>query len=146
MGDYGDSSKSRTKDESQDVKSVTVANKNNESVVSDSIKNIPFTTLDTFSKPVLSAELENTKSYNEIGQEIKHQRLRYIILGNESPDSKFGELKKMCTNVHWIHVEEGSFLWRDSKSTTDIILRYVDETRYRKYDIESVMEQNDRTM
>jgi hypothetical protein len=130
----------------QDVKSVSLANKNTESDFSDSIKNIPFTTVDTFSKSVLSAELENAKSYNEIEQEIKHQGLSYIILGNESPDSKFGELKKMFTNVHWIHVEEGSFLWRDSKSTTDIILRYVDETKCRKYDIESVMEQNDRTM
>ena len=43
-------------------------------------------------------------------------------------------------------MEESFFLWRDSNSNIDIIRSYTDETKCRKYDIEIVMEQSDRTM
>jgi len=43
-------------------------------------------------------------------------------------------------------VEEGSFLWRDSNCNIDIIRRYIDDTKCKNYDIESVMDQSDRTM
>jgi ATPase subunit of ABC transporter with duplicated ATPase domains len=42
-------------------------------------------------------------------------------------------------------VKEGS-LWKDSKCNIDIIHRYIDETTCRKYNMESVIEQSDRTI
>jgi hypothetical protein len=90
--------------------------------------------------------LENEKSYNKIGQQIKPEEVIYIILGNKLPESKYGELKALLANVLWIHVEDGSLLWRDSNCGIDIIRRYIDESKCRNYDIVNVMEQSDRTM
>jgi hypothetical protein len=115
--------------------------KTTKSDFSVSIKNVPFTIGDSFSKSGLSAERDNKKAYNEIGQQIQPEEISYIILGNKSPERKFRELKALFANVHWIHVEEGSVLWRDSKCNIDIIRRYIDESRCRNYAIERVMEQ-----
>ena len=128
------------------VKSFTLGNKNAESDFEESIKNNTVRTVDNLSKSGLSAELENMTSYNKKGKEIKPEEVRYIILGKKNPERKFRELKELCTNVHWIHVEEGSFLWRDSKGNIDIIRRYIDDTKCTEYDVESVIEQSDRTM
>jgi putative ribosome biogenesis GTPase RsgA len=49
-------------------------------------------------------------------------------------------------NANWIYVEEGSFLWRDTNCNVDIICSSIDDTKCKKYDIETVMEHNDRTM
>jgi len=54
-----------------------------QSDISDSIKNIPFTVVDNFSESGLSAELDNKKAYNKIGQKIKPEEVRYIILGKK---------------------------------------------------------------
>jgi hypothetical protein len=70
-------------------------------------------TVSDFSKTGFSDELKNMKTYNEAGQNTKPAEESYIILGNKNPDSEFRELKELCRNVHWIHVEGGSFLWRD---------------------------------
>ena len=105
-----------------------------------------FKIVSDFSKTELSAELENMKTSNEAGQNVKPEEVRYIILGNKNPESDFRELKEMCRNVHWIHVEEGSFLWRDSKCNIDIIRRCIDKTKLQTYDMKSVVEHNDRTM
>jgi hypothetical protein len=113
---------------------------------SESRKNIASMIADNFSKPGLSAELENKKAYNKLGQKIKPEEVRYVILGNKNPESKFWELKAQLANAHWIHVEEGSFLWRDSNCNIDIIRGYIDKTKCRKYDIESATKQSDRTM
>jgi hypothetical protein len=86
------------------------------------------------------------KTQHEVGQEIKPEEVRYIILGEENPESKFRKLKALLPNVHWIHVEDGSLLWRDSNCNIDIIRRHIDETKCRNYDIKNVMEQSDRTM
>ena len=107
--------------------------KNTESDFSESIKNIPFMIADNTSKSVLSAEPDNMKAYNKIGQKVKPEELRYIILGNKNPEGKFRELKALLPNVHWIHVEEGSLLWRDSNCNIDIIRRYIDETECSNY-------------
>jgi len=56
------------------------------------------------------------------------------------------EQKALCTNAHWIHVEEGSFLWRDMNCNIDISRSYTDNTKCKKYDIQTVTEHNDRTM
>jgi putative ribosome biogenesis GTPase RsgA len=48
-------------------------------------------------------------------------------------------------NANWIYVEEGSFLWRDTNCNVDIICGSIDDTKCKKYDIETVMEHNDRT-
>jgi len=101
----------------------------------------------TFFKTFHSTDLENMQSYNEAGQNVKPEEVRYIILGNKNPDSEFRELKKLCRNLHWIHVEEGSFLWRDTNGNIDIIRRYIDNTKCGKYDeMKSVVEHKDRTM
>jgi len=54
--------------------------------------------------------------------------------------------EKLFRNVHWIHVEEGSVLWRDTNGNIDIIRRFNDNTKYQKYDMKSLMEHNDRTV
>jgi hypothetical protein len=77
---------------------------------------------------------------------MKPDDVRYIILGYKNTDSDFRELKELCTNVHWIHVGEGSFLWRDSNSNIDFIRRNIDNTKYKKYDIERLIGHNERTM
>jgi len=105
-----------------------------------------FSTLAKFSKFRLSTELENKKAYNEAEQSIKPEEVRYIILGNENPDSEFRELKELCRNIHWIHVEDSSFLWRDTNGNIDIIYRYIDKTKCEKYDMKSVVENNNKTM
>lgn len=43
-------------------------------------------------------------------------------------------------------MEDGTLLWRESNCDIDIIRRYIDDTKCKKYDIKSVMEHNDRTM
>jgi hypothetical protein len=94
-----------------------------------------------------SDEWENMEAYNETGRNIKPKEVRYIILGNKNPGSEFRELKRLCRNVHWIHVKEGSFLWRDTNGNIDIIRRYIDNTKCKKYDdMKSVLEHKDRTM
>jgi len=105
-----------------------------------------FKTVSDFSKTGLSTEMENMKAYNEAGQKVKPEEVRYIILGNKNLDSEFKEVKKLCRNVHWIHVEEGSFLWKDTKGNIDIIRRYIDNTKYETYDMKSAVEHDDRTM
>jgi len=117
-----------------------------EFVYDESERNHNFMIDFVFSKTVLRPELENTNAYNEAGQNVKPEEVRYIILGNKNPESEFRELKKLCRNVHWIHVEEGSFLWRDTNGTVDIIRGYIDNTKHQKYDKKSVVEHNDRTM
>ena len=117
-----------------------------EFVYDETVKNHSFKIVSYCSEIGLSTEWGDMKSYNKKGKEIKPEEVRYIILGNNNPESKFRELKELFTNVHWIHVEEGSFLWRDSKGSIDIIRRYIDDTKCREYDVESVMEESDRTM
>jgi len=86
------------------------------------------------------------KSYRKTGQNINPEEVRYIILGNKNSDSEFRQMKKLRRNVHWIHVEEGSFLWRDTNGSIDTIRRYIDNTKFQKYDMKCVVEHNDRTM
>jgi len=121
-------------------------NKNIEIYVTETSKINSFPTVAAFSKFVLNAELENMKDYNEAGHNIKPDEVRFIILGNKNPESEFRELKKLCTNVHWIHVEDGSFLWRDTNGNIDIIRSYLDNKKYKKFDDKIVLERNDSTM
>jgi len=120
--------------------------KNTENDVSEGTKINSFSTVDKFSKSGLSAELENMKAYNEAGPNIKPEEVRHIILGNKNPEGEFRELKELCRDVHWIHVEEGSFLWKDTNGNIDIIRRYIDNTKCENYGTKRVMEHNDRTM
>jgi len=99
-----------------------------------------------FSKPGFSAELKNMKSRRKIKQATKPEDVRYVILGDLNPEGAFRKLKELCTNVHWIHMEKGSFLWKDSNCNIDIIRRHIDNTKCKKYDIESVMEHRHKTM
>ena len=48
-------------------------------------------------------------AYNEAGQNVKLEKVRYIILGKRNLDSEIRELKNLCRNVYWIHVEEVPF-------------------------------------
>jgi len=131
---------------SHDVRYNNLWNKNTETDVSEGSKNNSFGTDVSFSQFVYSAELEDMKAHNEAGQNIKPDEVRYIILGNEIPEIEFRELKKLRTNVHWIHVEDGSLLWRDTNGNIDNIRSYLDNTNCEKFDMNSVVEHNDRTM
>jgi len=132
---------------SDDVRYNNFGKNNTEIDGSEESKISIFSSVTKFSKPFPSIELQNIKAYNEAGQNIKPEEVRYIILGNKNPEIEFRELKKLCRNVHWIHVEEGSFLWRDTNGNIDIIRRYIDNTKCKKYnDMKSVMEHNDRTL
>jgi hypothetical protein len=86
------------------------------------------------------------KSHHKIGEATKPDDVRYVILGDLKPENSFRKLKKFCTNVHWIHMEEGSFLWRESNCNVDIIRRIVDDTKCKEYDIKSVMRHKDKVM
>jgi hypothetical protein len=99
-----------------------------------------------FSKTGFNAEWENMKSHHKTGEVTKPEDVRYVILGELKPESDFRKLKELCTNVHWIHMEEGSFLWRESNCNIDIIRRNIDDTKCKEYDIKSVMEHNERMM
>ena len=99
---------------SDDVMYNTFGNTNTEIDVSGASKNKPFSIEAKFSKSGFSANLENMKAYNKTGQNVKPEEVRYIILGNKTSDSEFRKLKELCRNVNWIHVEEVSFLWRDT--------------------------------
>jgi ankyrin repeat protein len=105
-----------------------------------------FKILDYFSKTGLSADWKSINTHHNIGQKIKPEDVRYIILGKQQPKRDFRKLKKMFTNIHWIHMENGSFLWRESSCNIGIIRRYIDDTKYKKYDVKRLMEHNDRTM
>jgi ankyrin repeat protein len=105
-----------------------------------------FKIISEFTQPGPSVEFENMKAYNEAGQNKKPENVNYIILENKNPENEFGELKKLCRNVHWIHVEGRSFLWRDTNGDIDIIRNVTDKTKHEKYDIRSVMEHKDQTM
>jgi len=105
-----------------------------------------FKVVSDFFKSGFKVKMENTKTHIEAGQNIKSKELRYIILGNKNPDSEFRELKKQCRNVHWIHVEEGSFLWKDSNCNIDVIRSYIDNTKCKKYDEMKIAVEHDRTM
>ena len=98
-----------------------------------------------FSNPGFSTERENMKSHMT-GEATKPEDVRYVILGDLNPESDFRKLKELCTNVHWIHMEEGSFLWRDSNCDIDIICRNIDDTKCKDYDIEGVIEHKDKVM
>jgi len=130
---------------SDDVKYNIFWNKNRENNVSENSYTNSFSTHAKFSKYYLSKKMENMKSYNEAEQNIKPEEVRYIILGNKNPDSEFRELKELCRNVHWIHVKDGSFIWRDTNGNIDSIYRYMDNTNCEKYCMEKVMKHNDRT-
>jgi hypothetical protein len=105
-----------------------------------------FKIVSDFAKTGLRAELGNTNPYNKAGQNIKPDEVRYIILGNRNTDSEFRELKELCRNVYWIHVEEGSFLWKDTNGNINIIRRYIDKTKCENCDMKVVVEHKDRTM
>jgi len=132
---------------SDDVRCNNFGIQNTEINVMDGTKNNSFSKVAKFCKTCLSIELENMKAYDQAGRNVKPEEVRYIILGNKNPENKFRELKELCRNVHWIHAEKGSFLWRDTNGNIDIIRRYIDNTKCEKYDdMKSVVENNDRTM
>ena len=109
-------------------------------------KSHSFKILSDFSKPALSTHWETMETHRNTEQKMKPDDVRYIILGYKNTESDFRELKELCTNVHWIHVEESSFLWRDSKCNIDFIRRNIDDTKCKKYDIERLIGHNERTM
>jgi len=117
-----------------------------EFVYDESKRSNNFKIVSHFYETGLSAELDNTTAYNKAGQNVNPEEVRYIILGNKNPDSEFKEIKKLCKNVHWIHVEEGSFLWRDTNCNINIIRRYIDNTKCKKYDDMKIAVEHDRTM
>ena len=117
-----------------------------EFVYDEGERNHSFKIVADFSKPGLSAERQTQKTHYEVGQKMKPDGVRYIILGEKTTERDFRELKALVKNVHWIHFEEGSFLWRGSNCNIDTIRTYIDNTKCKKYDIKFVMENNDRTM
>ena len=99
-----------------------------------------------FSKPRLCAERLTKKTHHTVGQKRKSDNFRYIILGEKTAETDFRELKARFQNVHWIHMEGGSFLWRDSNCNIDIIRRHIDERKCKSHEMGEIMAHNDRTM
>ncbi|KDR20043.1 Serine/threonine-protein phosphatase 6 regulatory ankyrin repeat subunit B [Zootermopsis nevadensis] len=84
--------------------------------------------------------------HHNVFQSIKPEEVRYVILGNKHPESNFKELKKFCKNVHWVHVKDDFFVWRDSSSDIDVIRKYIDKTKCESNDVRSILEHNYSTM
>jgi len=99
-----------------------------------------------FSKSRLCSKRQTKKTHHKVGQKMKPNKVRYVILGEKTAERDFRELKALFQNVHWIHMEDGSFLWRDSNCNIDIIRRYIDETNCKSYEMKEMMAHNDRTM
>jgi len=98
------------------------------------------------SKSDLSTEMKTKERRHKVGRNVKPKGVRYVILGDLKPESDFRKLKELFTNAHWIHMEEGSFLWRESSSNIDIIRRYIDEGNYKSYGMNEIMVHSDRIM
>ena len=117
-----------------------------EFVYDEGERNHSFKIVVDFSKPGLSTERQTKKTHHEVGQKMKPDGIRYIILGEKTTERDFRELKALFKNVHWIHFEKGSFLWRDSNCNIDFIRRNIDNKKCEKYKIERLIGHNDRTM
>ena len=117
-----------------------------EFVYDEGERNHSFKIVADFSKPGLSTERQTKKTHHEVGQKMKPDGIRYIILGEKTTERDFRELKALFKNVHWIHFEKGSFLWRDSNCNIDFIRRNIDNKKCEKYKIERLIGHNDRTM
>jgi len=64
----------------------------------------------------------------------------------QNPESEYRELKELCRNAHWIHVEEGSFLRKDTNCNINVNCKYSNYKKCEKYNMKLVVEHNDRTM
>jgi hypothetical protein len=121
-------------------------NNNSGFTVNECSKINSFSSVATRSETAVSVAVKNRKTYNEAGENIKPEEVRYIILGNINPVSEVTELKERFSNVQWIHWKDNYFLWMNTNCNIDIIRRYIVNTKYEIYDMKSVLEHNDRTM
>jgi hypothetical protein len=69
--------------------------------------------VDSFTEPGLSVELRSKTTRHTVSQSSEPEKIRYVILGKKDPETDFNELKAYCENVHWIHMKDGKFVWRD---------------------------------
>jgi hypothetical protein len=109
-------------------------------------RNCLFNIIDSFTEPGFGVDLERERNHHNGLQSSKPEEVRYVTLGNEDPESDFNKLKKVCENVHWVHMKDGSFIWRDSNCEIDLIRRYINSTKFESYDVKSVMDHNDTTL
>ena len=98
------------------------------------------------SKPLLGVNRGTMKTQYSRQKSSKQEDVRYIVLGKRHPENDFRNLKALYKNLHWIHMERGSFLWRESNCNIDIIRRHIDKTKCKDYVIRTLMEHNNRTM
>jgi hypothetical protein len=71
------------------------------------------------------------------------QGVRYVILGNEDPESKFKKLS--FDRVHWLHMDNSTFVWKQSSRDTGMIYNYKDGEKHKSYS-EEQMDYNSLTM
>jgi hypothetical protein len=67
----------------------------------------------------------------------KPEKVRYVILGNKYPESEFKEPKTSFKSVQWVHMKDGTFVWRDSNCGIDTICKYNDYTKCEPYDVKN---------
>jgi ankyrin repeat protein len=108
--------------------------------------NHPFRIVTSCSKPLLGVSCGTTKTQYSERKSSEQEDVRYIVIGKRHPENDFRNLKALYKNLHWIHMERGSFLWRESNCNIDIIRRHIDKTKCEQYVIRRIMEHDNRTM
>ena len=108
--------------------------------------NHSFRIVTSCSKPLLGVNCGTTITQYSGRKSSKQEDVRYIVLGKRYPENDFRNLKALYKNLHWIHMERGSFLWKESNCSIDIIRRHVDKTKCEEYVVRRIMEHNNRTM
>jgi hypothetical protein len=78
-------------------------------------------------------------------KKYKTRKSKIFYSCKQNLESEFRELKKLCRNVHWIHVKEDSFLWRDTNCNIETIRRYIENIKCEKHNIKRAVGHNDRT-
>jgi hypothetical protein len=131
---------------SEHIKYNNLGNKSTEGEVIEGSKVNSFSVATKVSNSGSCDKLENKEPHLKEPENTKPNDARYIIFGNTNPESEFKVLKEQYIKVHWIHVRKRSFLWRDTNCSIGNIRRYIDNTKCEKYDIEPVLEHNERTM
>jgi ankyrin repeat protein len=117
-----------------------------EYVFNERERNYSFKIVASCSKPRLGVNSRTTKTHHIGWESSKQEDVRYVVLKKRHPERGFRKLKALFTNIHWIHMEGGSFVWRESSCNIDIIRRYIDNTKYKKYGVKRLMKHNDKTM
>jgi hypothetical protein len=105
-----------------------------------------FSIVDSFTEPGLSVNSRSKTTPHNVSHSSEPQKIRYVILGTKDPETDFEVLKMSCKNVHWVHMKDGKFVWRDSNCNIHIIRKNIDNTTCEPYDHRRIIEHSDTPM